>query len=480
MKPRVLLINSPTMKIDTVGATRYFPVGLLYLATVLKNHKIDVKILDINNHFYLKNLNEKIFNEYIEDTFSKFLADYKPDVIGIGCTFSGAFKYLKVIAKKSKEVFPKTPIAIGGIHPTIFAKEILKKYSFIDYVVIGEGETTFLELVKRLTGNGGSSTFTNGIAFRKNNKIKLVPKMRFEDNLDAIPFIDYNLINVNEYKMDTSTWYSPKKIKVGQPFTIISSRSCPNRCTFCSMWLVHGPRFRFRSAKNVLDEMESLYNNYGVRYFQFMDDNITFDKKRILEICRGIKKRKMNIQFDTPNGMAINRLDKELIEAMVEAGLIFSGFGIESGSEYIRNEIMKKGLMNEKIYEIVSECAKYKHLFIKGFFIIGMPEETQETLQDTYEMMKKLPLDKISMGFAAPYPGTELFNCCIKNKLLPYKIEEYLDVKVLQSSDQHPYFKPYNLTKDDLIKFRKKCFSYMKEKRAASPLPDNYPLRYNE
>lgn len=480
MKPRVLLINSPTIRTRSVGADNYFPMGLLYLAAIIKKHKIDVKILDINNYFYTKDMNDPILNEYIESIFSKFLLDYKPDIVCIGCTFSGAFKSLKMIAQKTKEIFPKVPIIIGGIHPTIFAREILKKYSFIDYVVIGEGESTFLELIKYLTGNSESLAFTDGIAFRKKNEIKLIPKMKFEDNLDALPFIDYGLIDINEYKMDTSNWYSPKKLKVGQPFSIISSRSCPNRCTFCSMRLVHGPRIRFRSPENVLDEMESLYDNYNVRYFQFMDDNITFDRERILEICRGIKKRNMNIQFDTPNGMAINRLDKEIISAMVDAGMVCTSLGVESGSEYIRNKIMKKGLSNEKIYETVNECAKHKHLFIKGFFIIGMPEETHETLQETYEMIKKLPFDKISVNFIAPYPGTELFNCCIENNLLPNKLEQYVDMEIFQDSDECPHFKPYNLTKDDLIEFRQKCFDYMKEKRAASHLPANYPLRYNE
>ena len=480
MKPQIMLINSPTTRTRSVGTDNYFPMGLLYLASIIKKHKMDVKILDINNYFYMKDINEPILNEYMENVFSKLLLDYKPDIVGIGCTFSGAFKNLKIIAQKTKEIFPKVPIIIGGIHPTIFAKEILKKYNFIDYVIIGEGENTFLELIKYLTGNSEPSVFTDGIAFREKNEIKLIPKMKFEDNLDELPFIDYSLIDINEYKMDTSSWYSPKKLKVGQPFSIISSRSCPNRCTFCSMRLVHGPKFRFRSSENVLDEMESLYNNYNVRYFQFMDDNITFDKNRILEICHGIKKRNMNIQFDTPNGMAINRLDKEIIQAMFEAGMICTSLGIESGSEYIRNKIMKKGLNNEKIYEIVNECAKYKHLFIKGFFIIGMPEETHETLQETYEMIKKLPFDKISVNFVSPYPGTELFNCCIENNLLFYKTEEYVDIEIFQDSDASPHFKPYNLTKDDLIKFREKCFDYMREKRAASHLPSNYPLRYNE
>lgn len=479
IKPKVLFINSPTSKTQFVANDNYFPMGLLYLATISKNNMADVKILDINNYFYGQCPDENDFNKYAEDTLPKFLLDYKPDIVCMGCTFSGAFKGLKITAKKIKEMSPKTPIIIGGIHPTVFAREILGKYSFIDYVVIGEGESVFLQLFKHLTNNTESLP-SDGIAFRVGNEIKIFPKTKFEENLDALPFPDYSIIDINEYHMDTSNWFSPKKINVGQPFTIISSRSCPNSCTFCSMKLVQGPRFRFRSSENVLMEMESLYNNYGVRYFQFMDDNVTFDKKRIIDICNGIRKRNMNIQFDTPNGVAINRLDKEVVAAMVGAGMVCTCLAIESGSAFIRNKAMNKGLSDEKIYEVVSECAKYKSLFIKGFFIIGMPEETRETLNDTYEMIKNLPLDKINVNFVAPYPGTKLFNYCMENNLLPQKTEEYVDMEIFQGSDDFPHFKPHNLTEKNLVEFREKCFSCMRGKRALSNLPNNYPLRYSQ
>jgi len=454
-------------------------MGLLYLASVIQNNKIDVNILDINNYFFKKDVNETLLYEYVESKLLKYALDYKPDIVGIGCTFSGAFKSLKIIAESIKELFPRVPIVIGGIHPTLFAKEILEKYKFIDYVVIGEGEATFLELVKNITTNTSNQLLVSldGIAFRDGAHIRLNPKVRFENNLDALPSINYSLINIDEYKNDTSGWYSHKKIQVGQPFTIISSRSCPNRCTFCSMWLVHGPKFRFRSADNVLDEMEHLYNKYNIRYFQFMDDNITFDKKRILEICNGIRKRNMNIQFDTPNGLAINKLDQEIIDAMVDAGLVYVSLGIESGSEYIRNKIMRKGLLTKKIYEVVGACTKYKHLFIKGFFIIGMPQETHETLRETYEMIKNLPFDKINVNFIALYPGTELFDYCISHNLFNYGHKDYVDIEVFQDSDDRPHFKPYELTMEELISFRQNCFDYMKEKRKSSGVPENFPLR---
>lgn len=483
-KIKVMLVNAPILigQNQHVDYDNYFPQGLLYLATVLKQNNIDVAILDINNFYEndMGDFSENMIYESIKNSLHENIEYYTPNIIGIGCMFSGAFKGLKIIARQIKEMFPNIPIVIGGIHPTLFPKEILGKYNYIDYIIIGEGESTFLDLVEYIVGKKHSLASIDGIAFWNKGGIKLNPKTKFISNLDSLPFPDYSILDVNDYRMDTSKWYSPKNIKVGQPFPIISSRSCPQHCTYCSMWLVHGRGIRFRSPDNVLNQMEYLYSNYGARYFQFMDDNLTFDKKRTLEICNGILERKMDIQFDTPNGVAINRLDQEVIDAMVDAGLIRISIAIESGSEYIRNKVMRKALKTEKIYEITEACAKHNHLFINGFFIIGMPQETHETLEETYEIITKLPLDKSSIFFATPYPGTELFDYCIKNNLLPYKVGDYIDIDNLQPKVDKPHFKPYALTMDDLIQFRKKCYDYLIEKRMNFNLPDNYPLRYQK
>lgn len=428
-KPKVLLINPPTTRAHFYRQDNYFPLGLLSLATVLKSNNVEVRIEDVGNFYFRKKISESDLTSYVEDRLFLNIVKYKPDVIGIGCIFSGAFKNLRIIAGKIKKKFPKIPIVIGGMHPTIFTRDILEKYSYIDYIIIGEGESSFWDLVKALTDNNHVISTIDGIGFRWKGDIKINPKTKFIDKLDELPFPDYSILNIKDYyNMDTLGWYSPKKIKVGQPFPILSSRSCPNRCNFCSMWLVHGPRFRYRSPKNVLDEMEHLYRTYDVRYFQFMDDNFTFDKERTLKICKGIIERKMDIQFDTPNGIAINRLDEEVIDTMVAGGMIKICLAVENGSEYIRNKIMRKNLSNEKIYEVFETCAKHKHLFIVAFFIIGMPEETHQTLEETYEMIKKLPFDNIAMSLATPYPGTELFKQCLDNNLLSYKAKDCVDV----------------------------------------------------
>ena len=504
MKSRVMLINSPTMGDQQIGTDNYFPLGLLYLGTVLSEQNVaDVKIIDINNFFYPNGkadqgwmqtekerltkgvpfVDEAILAQYFEKKLIFEIEEFKPEIIGFGAIFSGAFIGLKIIARKVKEEFPDIQIITGGITSTMFASEILKKCSYIDFATIGEGEDTLLEFMKCYQ-SGSSIDHIDGIAFRKSNgEIQNNPKTKYIQDLDALQMPNYDLLSdVKEWKMDTSGWYDPKGIGVGQPYPILSSRSCPRQCTFCNMFLVHGRTIRYRSPENVVDEIEFLHKESGVNYFQFMDDNLTFDKNRMLEICNDILKRGLNIQFDTPNGVAAFRLDPDVVDGMVSAGLVQVCVAIESGSEKIRNKVMKKGLKNEKIFEIVEHLAKHKHVFIRGFFIVGMPEDTRETLEETYSMIKALPLDKIGVFYATAYPGTPLYYYCKKNNLLETEVGDMVDMANLQHKAGVPHFKPYELEKEDLIAFQKKCYDYQNEKRKkiAPDLPKNYPLRYEK
>lgn len=483
---KVLLISSPSSSENQkVILENDFPMGLLSLATYLRSNGYVVKILDYKTHCenlmldYLKGMNNDVFDKFLENKLRVDIKQFSPDIIGIGCLFSGAFKNLLKIAYKIKDIDKFITIVIGGIHPTLFASEILQKYSTIDYVIIGEGELTFYKLIQYLDNNDKEKLqFLNGIAFRDKGNVVKNDKTEFIEDLNTLPMVDYSFVNIKDYKRDTSKWYSPKKIKVGQPFDIITSRSCPNRCTFCSMWKVHGGKIRLRSPELVLDEIEFLYNKYGCRYIRFMDDNLTFRKEHALRIFNGIVERKIDIQFDTPNGISVKTLDEDIIEAMVRAGLIRINLAIESGSDFIRNQEMRKHVSSQKIYEVANIISKYNQVFISAFFVIGMPHETRHTLKETFEMIKKLPLDGLGIGFATPYPGTELFNYCISHNLLKGTAKDYMDVGNLQYDAHEPHFAPHELTKEDLISFRNRINTYMEEKRNSVKIPHNYPLRY--
>ena len=246
------------------------------------------------------------------------------------------------------------------------------------------------------------------------------------------------------------------------------------------MWKVQGNKIRFRSADNVLNEISFLYEKYNLRYINFMDDNLTFNEELARKIFQGIIDRDLNLQFDTPNGVSVRTLNEPLIDLMVKVGLVKINLAIESGSDYIRNKCMKKGLSKQKIIDVVKIIRKYPNVFICGFFIIGMPEETHETLQDTFDLIKELNLDKFGIFFATPYPGTHLFNQCMNDGLIKVEPKQLMECSYLQYAADIPHFAPYKLKKEDLIKFKQKAYKYLSKKRAEVDLPDNYPLRYKK
>jgi len=428
----------------------------MYLGAVLQDNGNEVKILDLKAMMPDDTKDPMSFYEKI---LSKTVKDFSPDLIGLSCLFSGNFPDLLKFSSFLKKHHKDIPIVIGGIHPTIYAEKILKDCPSIDYIVLAEGEESTVQMVNAIKDGSYAFEKIDGFAFRKNGKIIVNKKTKYIQNLDSLPFPAYNLIDIKDYYEDTSEWHNPRNLSINTTLPIISSRSCPNRCNFCSMFMVMGPRWRPRSAKNVVDEIEYLYNKYDHHHFSFMDDNFTLNKRRTLEICSEIINRRLEIQFETPNGISINTLDEEVMDALISAGLVRTYLAIESGSEYIRNKVMGKHLSTEKIYEVIDRAKGYKQLVVKAYFIIGMPEETHETLEDTYNMIENIDVDRIYLHNVIPFPGTAVFEQAKRDNILVD-----LDPDSLFKSDQlyitnydRIFIKPYNLELDDLRKFRKRC-----------------------
>lgn len=474
----ILLINPYTPEFVT-HRDKSIPSGLLYLASTLQRHKHKVGLVDVNNDFINSEHKGQKVNttKYFSTEFIDKINSFKPNLVGISVLFSGRFKPTLYISQIIKKHYPYIPIVLGGIHPSIFPKEILKNYSYVDYIIIGESEDSFPKLIEAHFNDRRLIKNIDGLAYRENGEIIINPKTKFIENLDDLPFPAYNVLNLKDYYFDTTKWYNPKKLPINIPLPIISSRACPYQCTFCSMYMVHGRKFRPRSPKNVVDEIELLYKKYSHRYFSFMDDNFTLSKQRTLDICNEIIRRGLNIQFDTPNGVRINTLDKEVMDALVKAGLIKICVAPESGSDFIRNKIIHKGLSTKEIYDFFDIVKDYKDLYIKAFFVIGFPEETKETLNETYEMIKRILVQQISIFSVIPFPGTALFEQCKNENLinLPLNNLHNLDAFANYNESDTPFIKPYKLAVEDLIEFRKKAYDFINQKRAKLCLD---PIKY--
>lgn len=454
---RVLLINPYTL--DLLPNKEYIPPSsLLYLAGVLQRDGIEVKILDINIYKPWEKDTDK--EQFCEEVTLQHIAEFRPGLIGFGCLFSGQFPPILKLSERVRAAYSQIPIVLGGMHPTIFAKDILTNCPSIDYIVIGEGEEQIIALAQGIYKKDlNELSDLEGIAYRKNGQVIVNAKNRFIEDLDGLPFPAYDLINFKDYYRSTSHWHNPKGLSFNMSAPIISSRSCPNRCNFCSMYLVMGPRIRFRSPRNVVDEIQLLYECYGLNHFSFMDDNINLNRRHIISICNEIIHRKLDIQFETPNGLSIAPLNREVMDAMVEAGWVRGAIAIESGSDFIRNKVIGKHLSREKIYKVIELAKSYKNLYLKAYFVIGLPEDTRETLMESYKMIKEINIDEVYVTNVMPFPGTSVFQQAAKDHIF---VDEIDSDKLWQTPGFHYhnnnkfYIKPYKMEIEELGEYRKK------------------------
>lgn len=484
---RLLYINPPkNPKISY--KENIMPLSLLYLSAITSK-LCETKILDLK----VTTDCSTVEGTTLFDKINLALKDFAPTIIGITCFFSGEIKSVLEIATFIKQVSPKTTIMVGGMHPTLFAADIIRNCLNIDIVIIGEGESTTCKILNAICA-GKDFSGIDGIAYRKNGNTPIltaydsdgqiidciatccicdIPKTTYIDDISELPMPAYELIHFNEYTSDTSKWYNPKDVPIqGLSVPLLTSRSCPNCCSFCSMNQVMGLRYRARTAQSVIDEMAYLYDQYNVRYFSIMDDNFTLNKKRTIQICNAIVSRNMKIAIECSSGLYVNSLDDEVIDALASAGLIMTAVAIESGSDYIRNKVVGKNLRKEKINDVVASFNRHPEIYLYGFFIIGFPEDTERTISDTIEMIQALDLDDISVNPLIPLPGTRLFEQCKRENLFVRAIDYknlWKDEGLFCSPHVNQfYIKPYSLSIQQLSEYHTLFKKLKTEKRIAA------------
>lgn len=383
-------------------------LALLYLAAAARDAEIcdNIKIFDFN----APSPSGKTIEHFFE---------LCPDegIVGINCLFSAIFPTVRKLAQEIRLRRPKQKIVIGGMHPTIFAKEILENCPEFDAVSIGESDNTFPNLLHYLWGECGIDELESVAVRDVNGMVHLIPRKGYIENLDDIPLPGYEYFCFDEYRRDTSNWWSPDGIKISQGYVyLLTSRSCPNKCSFCSMWQVMGTRFRMRSAESVFNEIKFLYEKYGINYFQIMDDTFSLNRQRVIDICKMIIFSGMKVYFDCPNGISVKTLDRELMQIMRQAGFIQMSIAVESGSDFIRNKIMGKKTSKDQIYNAFQWCKEFG-IRTRMFLIVGMPEETEETFLETHRLVEEIEADFYGISSVIPIPGTRLYEQCVRDDL---------------------------------------------------------------
>lgn len=376
-KPRIFLVR-PNYRSHLITP----PLGLGYLSSYLELKGYKAKIIDGLNLSYSI---EQIVNQC-----------QGAELVGIHCLSA---YFLEAITLSQQLKKKGIRVAIGGPHATALPELTLSE-SQADFVIAGEGETPLLELVKSLENNNS----LQGIPGILTHNTQYMVRAPLIQELDSLPFPDWQQIDPRIYKKAPHGGL----IKSFPVAPIISSRGCSFECTFCASPYLWGKTIRLRSPENVIEEIEYLTKAFGVKEIHFEDDNLTLNKTHIENICKLILKRKIKINWATPNGIRVDTLDFELLKLMKESGCYFLAFGIESGNQAILDRAKKR--TDLKSVEKVTALAKKIGMITQGFFIFGLPGETERTIAETIRYAKKLRLDKAQFLILDLLPGSKLWD----------------------------------------------------------------------
>ncbi len=373
----------------------YPPLGICYLSAVLKKENYQVDIIDQAARGF--NLQQIV----------RWIKKQDPDILGFSTlTASGSGISAALTSIEVKKWNPNIKIVFGNRHANHNDYRILNKYSQVDICVRDEGEYTFLELVKALERNQPLKDI-KGLTYRENGKFKRNEQRPLIKDLDSIPLPDRKALKM-EYKGSFGGLeFAPKGFT-----SMVSSRGCPYHCTFC-----YGKRtvgFRTRSVENIMEEILHL-DSEGYKYLNFVDDNFTVSKKRVIRLCRLMQKHKVDLDWICEG--RVNQVSDEMLREMKRANCRIIFFGVESANQRIL-DYYKKGITPAQSIAAVKKTRKAKIPFILGSFIVGAPSETFKEIYNTLKFAQKIDIDFPVYNLLGTMPGTDIWDEMVEKNIL--------------------------------------------------------------
>jgi len=369
-------------KIHQIPENSSPPLGLCSMATLLHQHGIRVHLEDFQ-------ASEKGIEQIIP-----LIEQYHPKFIGISATTTSFFQ-AKRMAKTVKEYYPEITLIMGGIHGSALPEQSLVMTDF-EIVVRGEGEITILELIKRLLSRDNDLSTVQGISYKTSSgAIIHNPARPVIADLDTLPAPDKRMTDLYRYY---------------QKGAILTGRGCPNHCIFCSCGAFSGNKYRPRSIQHILGEIKDTINRFGVNQFEIHDDTFTLSKRRVDSFCKGVAEEGLEITWGCQS--RVTTIDKELAKIMFDAGCRSIQFGVESGNQAVLNSI-KKGITLNQVEKAVMGAYKAGIPNIVCTFMIGHPEDTRDTIQDTVEFALRLHEIGVTITpftVLTPLPGTDVYH----------------------------------------------------------------------
>ena len=403
-------------------------LGIGYIAAVLEQNNYDVDVLD-------SSALELIYDEIGEEMLKR-----NPDIVSISALTPTIGAALDA-ADKIKNVKPDTIVVLGGYHPTFEYENLLKEEESIDVIVRGEGEYTMLELVQKIE-SGGDLKDVQGLAFiddtSEDKTIIVTPDRPPIQDLDELPFPAFHLFPMEKYKILNITT---------NVATIITTRGCPMQCSFCSSAALHGKHLRRRSYENVVDEIEMRLQEQNIDTIAFMDDTFTLDVKFVKNFCEEIKRRGLKFWWGCTS--RVDTLSEELLEMMKDAGCITIFMGVESADQQMLDK-MNKNITVRKTMNAFKLARKVGIRTIASC-VIGMPEDTRESMKKTIDFVSSLKPNYALFSLATPYPGTRFYKETFEKNLI--KIRDWSKYTLI-----NPILETIDCSKDDLRSIQKKAF----------------------
>jgi len=385
---KIVFVNPLREKIsDKIQSVSTFPrISLASIAAMLhENH--DVKIID------------PVIEKYSLNEFCEVLKKINPDVIGINA-YTEEIIDADIMCREIKKALSDTYSILGGPHISAIPEKTMEKFDYFDFGVIGEGEKTCLELIETIESNKNYEK-VKGIIFKKDNKIIKTEKRELIKNINELPFPAWHLFDLEKYRK-----FSPTGERIeGLELPVEGARGCPFDCIFC--YRIFGGSVRFKTAKRIVDDIERNLDLFGATKVHFIEGSFGINKKIAIETCDELIKRGLHRQISWETGGRVDLMnDIDLLKKMKQAGCTVIGYGVESGNEEILNKIGKK--TNLRLIQETVNKTKEAGIKAGACFIIGLPYETEKTINETINFASQLGAFNPNFAILVPFPGTKI------------------------------------------------------------------------
>lgn len=418
---KILLINPPANILESRSEIKFAaqPLGLAYVAAVLEENGYEVNIFDTL-------IGEGFTNEAVErpgyiryglscEDIRKKIERFQPDLVGVSGLHSNRVYEIAEVLDAVKEVSKEIISVVGGGYASIHSEHCLSNRN-CDYIIIGEGEYSFLELVRKLEEKRDVSGI-DGLGYKNSGKLQINPKTKLINDIDRLPMPAYHLLSMSEYYKIQMPGSRYKR----RNYTLFcGSRGCPYRCSYCAKDLIVGRGYRKRSIPGMIEEIRYLKRDFAVEEIRFVDYHTMADIKHWTEFCNALIKQRVDITFNDPHGFSVNLLDDELLVLMRRAGCNHLYISVESGSRSFL-EHLSKPVELSRVDGIVAKAHRLG-LPVTAYFIIGLPGQRWGEVMHTVNYAKTLDIDDVDFFIANPFPGTGIETECKDAQLIDEEI----------------------------------------------------------